>query len=736
MSMMDGELTPSMPEPPVANPAMGPMPQEIKRDVEAPQDPARAALVKELLDWCAKTKRDRSKTFDKMRRDMAFVRPGNQWKGRSNTATDDNPYEVNITQRHIQQRVAALYAKNPKVVARRRQRLDFELWDGDQQTLQSALQRAVGKPPTPGTPANPETGQGATPGDPGIPPAPTPEDMALFADIERGMQMRKMLDRVAKTLEILYRYYMNEGTPTFKTQAKQLVRRAQTTGVGWLQLGFQRVMQLDPTIQNRIRDDTERIKYLQTLAADAADDKLAEYQHEITELELGMAGLQMDKQIVVREGLVFEFPSSTSILVDMDCVQLKGLVNAKRVAREFHYTKRQVKEIFGVDIGTNYTQYSPTKTWERVADNNRDRETNVACVYCVWDANTGLCYYVCEGFPNFLMEPAPPTIKVERFFPLYCLSFNDLEDEHNIYPPSDVEVVRPMQLEMNRSREGIREHRIGNKPGYVSSKGVFDDTTKTRLSGHSPNELIETNLPPDKKIADMLMAKPTVAIDPAVYAVDGVLQDFLLVSNSQQANLGPTSDSTATEASIAETSRLSSLQSNIDDMNDFLTEVARDAGQILMLEMSPEQVVKIAGPGAVWPEMSREELAEEIYLEIEAGSSGRPNKALEIANMERMAPYLIQMKGIKQQWLATEMLKRIDDNIDLADAFDIQMPSVVAQNTIDGAMGKQMQPGTGDPATDPSAQGAAGEQGAAGPAPPRPTGPRPKPPVPGEASIH
>ena len=50
-----------------------------------------------------------------------------------------------------------------------------------------------------------------------------------------------------------------------------------------------------------------------------------------------------------------------------------------------------------------------------------------------------------------------------------------------------------------------------------------------------------------------------------------------------------------------------------------------------MREMSLPSVQKIVGIGAVWPELSREEIANEVLLEIEAGSMGRPNQAQEIA---------------------------------------------------------------------------------------------------------
>ena len=731
MSMMDmggmmggTGMPPAAPEPnAIAAPPVGAEP--IKREVpEVSQE--RAALVGELCKWAKDVKEFRSRTFAKMRRDMDFVRPGRQWRGNGKGATDESvftaPYEVNIVQRHVQSRVAALYAKNPKVVAKRRRRLDFELWDGTQKTLQEALARAMGDPGDPM--GDPMTGRPPTPP---TPPAPTPEDVELLMDVEQGVNRRKMLDRISKTAEVLFHYFLQEGTPSFKLQAKQLIRRVETCGVGFVQLGFQRMMKPNPEITNRIRDDQAQIEYLQTLASDLQDDKLEECKAKMEELKLGLTGLQLKEQIVLREGLVFDFPFSTDILVDRECTQLKGFVGARRVGREYHYTKDQVKSIFKVDLGANFTRYAATKTWEPA---DKQRDTDVACVWAVWDVLTGLCYYVCDGYPDFLREPESPQVTIDGFFPFKVLSFNDIEDPNDIYPPSDVELIRPMQLEYNRSREGLREHRIANKPGYVAAKGVFDEEDRVGLASHWPNELVELNIPPEavKEIDKYMAARPTVAIQPEVYDAEYLFTDIQRVAGEQSANLGGvTGDVTATEASIAETSRVSSLQSCIDDVNDFLSDIARAGGQIMFAEMSPEQVTKIVGPGAVWPDFSREEISEELYLEIEAGSSGRPNKAVELANMERIAPFLIQMPGISQEWLLRQMMTRMDENVDLEDAFDTKAPSIVAQNAITQAGAKQQQPGTGKP-NDPKAQGPKGaEKDAPEPAgvPSSQPGPRP-----------
>ena len=167
---------------------------------------------------------------------------------------------------------------------------------------------------------------------------------------------------------------------------------------------------------------------------------------------------------------------------------------------------------------------------------------------------------------------------------------------------------------------------------------------------------------------------------------------------AQEAQFGGISRATATETSIAESARMSSLGANVDDLDSFMSEIARASGQVMLAEMSVDEVKKIAGKGAVWADLVREDMMEEVYLEIEAGSTGKPNRAAELANIERIMPFLLQIPGIDPKWLAKELLKRLDDNLDLTTAFAEGIPSMVAMNMLRGE-------GTGDPAIPGSPQG-------------------------------
>jgi hypothetical protein len=647
----------------------------ISRNIDMP-DESRANLVSDWLSKIEEAKAFWHPQFTRMREDMDFV-AGKQWE---NSHASDTRYVANIVQRHIQQRVASLYAKNPTVTARRRKTLDFAIWDGGMGMLQAAQAEA-------------EMALSA-----GM--APSPQTLEFLADFQAGVQRRQFMDKLAKTMEIVFKYSLEQQVPDFKLQMKQLVRRACICGVGFVKIGFERIMERRPEDSDKIRDITEKLATLKRIASDIHDRELTESSKEMEQLRLMMVDLQNQELKIVREGMVFDFPSSTSIIPDPRCKQLKDFVGANWVAQEFILSNDEVKEIYGKDVsvGRRMIRKALGMTMPSYSKNED------ICVYEIYSKKDNLKYIVADGYPDFLQEPSAPYPCIERFWPFFTLSFNDIESDKDIYPCSDSRLLQPMQKEYNRARQGLREQRHANRPKYIVPKGMLDDEDRAKLQSHPANAVLELNaVTPGTNVGQLIQPMPLAGFDPMMYDTSMIFDDILKVVGSQEANMGGTSNgTTATEVSVAEGSRMSSIQSNIDDLDDMLASMSNSAGQVMLKYYNEETVKKIAGPGAVWPMFDMQTISEEIFLEIEAGSSGRPNKAQEISNFERIAPLLMQIPGISPEWLAKQAVTRLDDRMDISDAVIAGIPSVVAMNA------QQPQNATGDSDSNPNEQGSEG----------------------------
>ena len=87
----------------------------------------------------------------------------------------------------------------------------------------------------------------------------------------------------------------------------------------------------------------------------------------------------------------------------------------------------EVQEIYGIDVGNSFTAYTRPdggKDLEsRVAEimsggkpNSGDKKAaDCCCVWEIYSRRDGLVYVVCQGYPDFLREPASPEIQIERF---------------------------------------------------------------------------------------------------------------------------------------------------------------------------------------------------------------------------------------------------------------------------------------------------------------------------------
>jgi len=749
---------------PIILDAEGPVPEGEKVLDRDPPEPTeqRKALVDSLTKMVKEAKTHWDKTFKQMEKDQRFC-AGDQWPSETKAAVFnddfDDRYVANITLRHVQQKVAALYAKNPKAVCRRRQKLLSTTWDGSMQTLQKAQETmqqqqmaqqammAMGASILTGAPPPGMPGMG--PQDPSQPPQPMPmppmppdpvavqEAQAVIEDAKLVKQQIDQANKIARTLELLYEYEVSEQQQPFKSMMKMTIRRAATSGVGWIKLGFQRIMGKNPDYDSRIADVQQRLSTLERISADLADSEIQSDSAEAEQLQLLLADMEQDTDIVVREGLIFSYPKSTAIIPDPRCVQLRDFLGCDWVAEEFMLSPNEIKETYGIDVGKDFTAYNRVDIgtdYERARaiwttgsyqDDARisDGDSESALVWEVYNRKDGLVYTICDGYKDFLRRPAQPEFYTDRFWPWFMVAFN--ETDGKVYPPSDVLLMRPMQLELNRARQGLREHRFANRPKMVYAEGLLSEDDLDALRNHPVNALISVSgLQPSQNVEQVLQPLKGVPLDPNMYEVNPIFQDMMRAVGDQEANLGGTSGQTATETNIAQSSRASALGSAVDDIDETLTGIARAAGQILLLNVSEDTVKSIVGPGAMWPTLTKAEVSKELMLEIEAGSSGRPNQAQELQNYERLAPILMQIPGINPVVLAKEAIKRLDDRIDVEAAVSEGMPSIQSLNGGGGGMPQMGAPGPMGP---PQAQGPQGANNAPKPPPPSPSSPSPKP---------
>jgi hypothetical protein len=609
--------------------------------------------------------------FKRMRENMEFA-ANIQWAGQQSMDPVSDEYIANFITHHINQKVASLYARDPKAISRSRKRLNYTIWDGtveQQMAAQMALQGAAMSGMM-----TPQAAQAA----------------ALLQDITQGQQFEQLCDRVGKTLEILYGYQCDTQAPSFKFQMKQLVRRVITCGVGYVRLNF--VQNWAHVLSSSLTDDSlaYRIKKAKAIMSGIDDDKIQNDDPRVEQLRLLLESVQSSVQqgdmTNIEQRLEFDFPSATGILVDPKCKCLKGFIGADWIVQKFLLpldTANAYFELRGdkmITTGGEFKQYADDGL-EMVKPSQEGKPDDVqrspiGCFWEVFDLTTKSSFFLCDGWKYYVQAPAPVEPSINRFWPIFSLTFNDIEVEPgqkvHIYPPSDVQLLKPMQKETNRTGQELREHRKVNRPFFYGLKNMVSESNLKKFADHETGEYIELESPllganGQQNVVDAIGKWVGTPIDPNVYSRVNINEDVTKVigSNAQQQG-APIRHVAATPAIIQEQARMSDVNSNVDDLDDLLSELANGSGEMMLRTFTPETVKRIVGRGSAWPDQQREDFLNAVYLDIVASSSGRPNKAVEIANYERIAPVLIQAMQNPALWpIAEEGIKRLDDRLNI-----------------------------------------------------------------------
>jgi len=305
-------------------------------------------------------------------------------------------------------------------------------------------------------------------------------------------------------------------------------------------------------------------------------------------------------------------------------------------------------------------------------------------IHETWHKDGGTVYTFCEGYNGYMREPYSPKRVGERWYPYFISAPFPVDGD--IIPNCWVEELIELQDEFNETTSNLREHRKKNIPHWFASGSELteDDARKIANPEKFGLEILE-GITEGRSIRDVLIEATGISIDPAVYDTNGILNTFERISGGQ-ASTSRTSTSkpkTLGEAEIIEGS-LSNRMGEIQDSNeDMIQEIAQYSAEICLQEMTQEQISKIAGPGAFWPEMSREEVFSMVQIEIKAGSSGKPNEQKErqvwvefLPEFRETLVQVEQLRANKQDGLADALIKllqetmrRFDERIDMEEYF-------------------------------------------------------------------
>ena len=488
-----------------------------------------------------------------------------------------------------------------------------------------------------------------------------------------------------------------------KNRAKSTVRAALTCSFGILKVMYQRDPSKDSYIQSRINDAQENLLAIKDLARDLQDDDQA-HHHDAKRVELEelIKSLQEQSEVQSAEGLVIDRVLTENLLIDPSICEFWDYTDADWICQIIPMKRGQAEALYKKKLA-NAKIYQPGqgepshKKAKRLASMQMNAGSGLVtddqqiAVLEIWDRATQRVYTMVEGATEWLREPYSPPRAGERWYPFFLLPYQVVDGQ--FIGPSLVDLTERLQDEHNEARDRFNQHRELCIPGWVASADINEKTIKK----HSDSRFGEITIvdTEGKPLNQVIIPRGHPKIDPIVYDTSAVRYDWEQVTGLQDAARSTVvRPKTATEANILQRALSGRVFEFKDQIEDWLQEIAQYSAQVLLQELTKEQVERYMGPPSTkttmingelvmtmektydWPELTKDRIFDMVDLRIRAGTTGAPDGMEDKESWLKVLPMItnlsIQMQNLQARGmdyehirnLLHETLLRYDDRID------------------------------------------------------------------------
>ena len=464
-----------------------------------------------------------------------------------------------------------------------------------------------------------------------------------------------------------------------KKPAKKIIRSTFTTSVGWLKASWQEKKAADPLIENRIKDTQDNIDRVQMLL-DKLEDPSAGSDHEtqLAQLKQTLAGLETQQEITVAKGVALDFVMSEDILIiDPSIRAVSDYTRSGAIGHRVWMTADQYRSNFGYECkkGRSYKESAGTMASSDAADKN----TSLLCVWEIWSQDDNRIYYVCDGEEGFCKAPSSPEWTGKRWYPFFLVAFNEIDG--SFYPLSDIELTEKLVNEYNQNREdAVRDREACLPVNIVRKGGALTPDDVTRIANRKGSDVIMVEGVGGQPLQNDIFIGQLGKMDPAAYDTGGARYDMERIMGGGDTSTGSiTKAKTLGEAEILQQGIQSRAAERRDTLEDMLNELGPYCLEMMLRKFSEQEVKAMAGPDAVWPQMSIDDIFNLVSVEVRGGSTGKPDKLQEQDRWTKVLPIIneavakvAELREKGQEALAQavieltrETLRRFDERIDI-----------------------------------------------------------------------
>lgn len=523
------------------------------------------------------------------------------------------------------------------------------------------------------------------------------------------------LGMFGRTVEVLVKHFADECE--MRAQLLGAIQDATTVGIAWLKVSWIEKLGQDPLGVRRPNDFQDTVNRYTRLADqfergefDASDQKykqmtdLAENIRQKVRAEawktqawgdqdpremraeLATQGQRMPRiditEVPRYQGFTVDQVMPEDLRFDWQVTRPEDFRRCRWMAHCIRMTWDQIAEDFGLTqedvngyrvdkrylrtadprIGLRSSDITTTDPTERDID-GRSTNDDRPLVWERWDRAQNRVYVWVEGTDRLLANYEPEVVS-RYWFPFFPLYFNRVTGK--ALPISDTKLQRQLNDEFNLLRTHDREGRRAAYNKYIVAKGFFSEDEMNNLRACPPEGVIECERADEvhKYFSRVIGSN----YNPALYDTNKVRMDLDAMSGTSSAARGATGNANfAIEEKSAQESASAEADRHRESVENTLSEVFRHMAEILV-EVFPESNARaLAGPGAFWPHLDRATLWRALQLDIEAGSTGKPDRARRIAEIKEVSGALVEM-GPMAGGYRFKILEWLRDYLDAMDS--------------------------------------------------------------------
>jgi len=485
----------------------------------------------------------------------------------------------------------------------------------------------------------------------------TPDENAeLFADT-----MRIVIRRLWKDAKL-------------KKAVRKSLRSSLSIGPGWLKGLMITQSKNDPLVEKDLNDARDNMARLMATRKEIKeDDGLTKDEQDVLQqnAELLVESLTNKLEVVIRRGLALDFVRGEDVQVSLDVSEITDYLDANWVANQMFVEKGDLRGMFErftaddmkdakifyqrkvADSGESSGAITD-KDAEKFTQSTETDGDEVPFVRVVefWDKRDNHVKTVVDGVKRWAREPYQPANATTRFYPYFLIALFEVDGDR--HPQSLSSRLMKLQDEYASARSAGRLARSRSIPGTIFDSGTIEPNDIAKIEAAVEQEYVGVRPIAGGKLGDSFAPKPVGRYDPRIYDTGPSIRDMERVSGVQEALSQAGGQKTATEANIEQQGFASRTGADRDTQEDMLTDLAQYTAELAIQALPYEYVKKIAGELAFWPEeLAVEDVVTHINLDIEAGSTGAPNKEQERQSWSVIMPLLRETMVIIQQAQAT-----------------------------------------------------------------------------------